>query len=854
MMAKHDDTPISINTWGCRTPRSCRLRRFRGSVCTAVVTSCTAPLAFAYAPFVQRSEISALSSTLRRFPRRSVCVQLRPARHELTPLRSTLEGVQESSTQTGGDDDETASRKNPGMDDGFRSFLVDMDNDIRKRIGKAPLVFDDRPSMEEEIGGDGSEDEDGKVAASDEVALLELDGHAADPIEIIGDLPSLSDPRLLDAVNGPSSSSSVFTAEAEAPPSVVIPSTNVAEAPGVRAILAFAIPAIAVWLCGPILSLIDTAAVGIFAGTTHQAALAPAVAVTDYTGLLLAFMFTASTNIMAGTTADADADSASASSGGAPAKLISALKTSMFVGSILGASLFLLSRPMLRAIIGNDTLDPVVFSTALGYVRIRALGFPAAAVMGSAQAACIGLKDVTSPLRVLAAAAVVNFFTDVALVPLRNPLVGGAAGAAWATVFSQYVAVAFFVRWLLGKPSVADEITSSPGWSRRTFESMSVKAKYLKRTRIARLSSFASTRIRTLVPSGLTLSKKGKRAPHFSTRGMLHSRTRRRDLFRPPTLSETKLFWPYFLPVTTTSVGRVSSYIAKSHVVSACMGEVSMAAHQILLSIFYCLCPVADSLNLTGQSFVPPLFEGKKSLARSRVLNKTIRDFVKAGALFGGALSIITCGIPLFSFLLTKDAVVRAEVLTIVPLFTAIFGVHGIITAAEGVILGHKDLGFLAKVYGFFFAAVPYFMLRIKKNMLAGGAANLSNVWGVFLGYQIVRVGIFFVRLAMLSRRNHLEATAEEDFQEDISEPARLASHEALTDELNGIAAVEVSMDNFLGNGGTGADDALPSGASASFEVDVSSSAGFDGSLSISGADGFGMIDMMPDAPLLAPP
>ena len=49
----------------------------------------------------------------------------------------------------------------------------------------------------------------------------------------------------------------------------------------------FAVPAIGVWLCSPILSLIDTSAVGVLSGTVQQAALNPAVAVTDYAALLI---------------------------------------------------------------------------------------------------------------------------------------------------------------------------------------------------------------------------------------------------------------------------------------------------------------------------------------------------------------------------------------------------------------------------------------------------------------------------------------------------------------------------------------------------------------------------------------
>lgn len=59
------------------------------------------------------------------------------------------------------------------------------------------------------------------------------------------------------------------------------------ETPNVKKILKFAVPAIGVWLCGPLLSLIDTSTVGLFSGTFQQAALNPAVAVTDYAALLI---------------------------------------------------------------------------------------------------------------------------------------------------------------------------------------------------------------------------------------------------------------------------------------------------------------------------------------------------------------------------------------------------------------------------------------------------------------------------------------------------------------------------------------------------------------------------------------
>ncbi len=59
------------------------------------------------------------------------------------------------------------------------------------------------------------------------------------------------------------------------------------EAPAVQNIIKFAIPAIGIWLCGPLLSLIDTSAVGMLSGTAQLAALNPAITITDDGALLV---------------------------------------------------------------------------------------------------------------------------------------------------------------------------------------------------------------------------------------------------------------------------------------------------------------------------------------------------------------------------------------------------------------------------------------------------------------------------------------------------------------------------------------------------------------------------------------
>jgi len=241
--------------------------------------------------------------------------------------------------------------------------------------------------------------------------------------------------------------------------------------------------------------------------------------------------------------------------------------------------------------------------------------------------------------------------------------------------------------------------------------------------------------------------------------GFLNNKLRLKDLIKIPSTETRKEFTPFFFPVTTTQVGRVSAHIAMSHVVASSFGTVSMAAQQIIVSLFYCLVPIADSLNLTAQSFVPSIAEKKPSTEKAAALRKVLNNFLKAGAIFGGATMLAVSGIPLLSGFFTSDQAVISLVNSVMPLLMIFVSVNGFVCGTEGLLLGLKDLSFLGKMYAFFFAAVPYFMLRVKKRALIGNhAVGLTTVWGVFICYQLVRCSLWLARSFILQRRAKTEA------------------------------------------------------------------------------------------------
>lgn len=495
--------------------------------------------------------------------------------------------------------------------------------------------------------------------------------------------------------------------------------------PSVKKIIKFTLPAIGVWLCSPVLSMIDTASVGMLAGTAQQAALNPAVSVTDYGSILVAFMYTATTNLIAGSV-EKDREGGNDVQKRTTETLITALRLALLIGVVFGTTLSAFAPKFLSLLIGNDALDPAVFASALRYVRIRCIGMPAAVVIGTAQSACLGMKDVRSPLYVLAAAAGINLIGDLLLVGNANPWLGGASGAAWATVFSQWGAMAMFLKWLTSKV--------------RTKEATAV--------------------------GGVDENVESVKAP---ARGILASKYKPSSILKLSSLRKNKTankFLPFLVPVTTTSVGRVSGYLTMSHVASSALGTLDMAAHQIAISIFCCLAPLVDALNTVAQSFVPGIFSRPKSKQRALALRKTSLNFAKVGAMAGLAIvTLVTCGVPLLSRLFTTDPRVLSRVKNAIPGIAIFLGFDGLMSIGEGTLLGHKDLAFLRNSYASFFFLVPAFMLRLKRKALNGIPVGLGTMWGTFSAYEVVRTVLWLSRVAFLQWKTESEANEMEEEQ-----------------------------------------------------------------------------------------
>ncbi|KAI3446168.1 hypothetical protein Pfo_002833 [Paulownia fortunei] len=192
----------------------------------------------------------------------------------------------------------------------------------------------------------------------------------------------------------------------------------------VTEIVKFSGPAVGLWICGPLMSLIDTAVVG-QGSSLELAALGPGTVLCDYMSYLFMFLSIATSNLVATSLARQDKN-----------EVQHQISILLFVGLACGFLMLFFTkcygRWALTAFAGAKNAD--IITAANTYVQIRGLVWPAWLVGWVAQSASLGMKDSWGPVKALAVASAINGIGDIVLCRFLG---FGIAGAAWATMVSQ---------------------------------------------------------------------------------------------------------------------------------------------------------------------------------------------------------------------------------------------------------------------------------------------------------------------------------------------------------------------------------------------------------------------------------
>ena len=252
------------------------------------------------------------------------------------------------------------------------------------------------------------------------------------------DSNSEDDNKIKEGVEAPSSSGD----PAPVKPNAAISKTS--QTASKRKMLSFAIPALGIFLCNPLLSNIDNAFVGKTVGTQGLAALSPATICTDQMIYLFSFLGRATTGLVS-RSYKYDDETGTGDTQGAREAAAAPLSVALIAGVFVTLLYAFFTPNMLSAL----NVAPSLRKPAATYIYWRGAIVWAALAQNVVLNIQLATRDAITPLKIVALAAVVNVIGDAACCvwPLRM----GCGGAAAATALATLVSSSFMVRSLKRK-------------------------------------------------------------------------------------------------------------------------------------------------------------------------------------------------------------------------------------------------------------------------------------------------------------------------------------------------------------------------------------------------------------------
>jgi len=209
----------------------------------------------------------------------------------------------------------------------------------------------------------------------------------------------------------------------------------------------------------------------------------------------------------------------------------------------------------------------------------------------------------------------------------------------------------------------------------------------------------------------------------------------------------SKDFLAFAAPVLTLILGKLAAFGVMTHVAAALPMEASLAAHQIVLSLFFFVSPFLEVLSQTAQAFLPQFHVETSTESASKLYGmeakKLALRLTKLGLIVGAGIACIASSIPkLMPFILTNDGMVQRAVRPLaLPLFLGSL-LTAPVAVSEGVLLARRELKYLASVYVLSTVLFPFGLFRLKVS-----GAPVSHVWYGFVFFQLFRALCFTGKL-----------------------------------------------------------------------------------------------------------
>lgn len=442
--------------------------------------------------------------------------------------------------------------------------------------------------------------------------------------------------------------------------------------PSYPKLLLFAGTTILIWLSEPLLSLVDTTVVGWHSPLVQLASLGPATTLMDTLIYMTYFLALSTTSLISQGLATKDY-----------ASLQKRTSHLMGVAALMGLGVTglvaLWGQPLLASLAGSAA-SPELLAHALTYSRIRALVAPFSVLGMVAQSFSLATLDTVRPILAVVVASVVNVVGDMWLTPRLG--VGGAAAATAAA-------------------SLASSLVLLRGVWRKTRE-------------WRRLEHVEASSSRVLGDASVSATEDAPTEVPFL------SLPDRKSFLNLLTLSG---------PLCFNMWAKMGCYSALT-VCATGFGLHALAAHNILLRVFFFFGCFADSLGQTAQSFLPATLYPKFDRASFQSIQKRLGLLA-----IGTAVLIRQASLGLVSTA-GKSLVQDAGVLSLLKGQAGWLGLslmlHPLIVWTEGTVIATRDFRALIRTY----AVTVVGHLCVLRYF----TPTFEGVWRALFGFQLLRL------------------------------------------------------------------------------------------------------------------
>ena len=226
----------------------------------------------------------------------------------------------------------------------------------------------------------------------------------------------------------------------------------------------------------------------------------------------------------------------------------------------------------------------------------------------------------------------------------------------------------------------------------------------------------------------------------------------------------SRTFLKFAAPVLTLILGKISAFGFMTNAAAGLPGQpVTLAAHQIALSLFFFASPFMEVISQTAQTFLPAYgvlpeahVGGKSADPREwrAASNGLVLRLEKIGLMVGIVIaSVVGSIIAFFPGIVTKDVAVQAAARPLASILAGGILLTAPVAVSEGTLIARKNLSYLAGVYFLSTALLPPVLRRIRAE---GGP--VSQVWICFALFQLFRSSCFLGRLLMAGNEKRKEA------------------------------------------------------------------------------------------------